>query len=241
MNINRAHCLHTVWFKGKSWETIKTKMILFPFRGQRWVRTPDGSIFFKLSGRILGIPNTAEESKNHAFCNGSWKVWNSEGKWRVVFFLKMALCASLELDNASSRGIHSYNWFSTRDPNTASQWQADNSANFSLHSLWMALYDRLVECDWWLGFNNGTVNPPPSIHTHTHTHTHKHTKAMHWHKKHFQTTRQKKHQSIRGSDLCKHSGRTSWKTNKLTLEIFNRNGDGLRRSASAWAEVGLSE
>lgn len=35
------------------------------------------------------------------------------------------------------QGIHSHNWFSTRDLNTASRWQADNSANFSLHGLWM--------------------------------------------------------------------------------------------------------
>lgn len=59
------------------------------------------------------------------------------------------------------QGIHSHNWFSTRDLNTASQWQADNSANFSLHGLWMVQYDRLVESDWWLGLNNSAVHAPP--------------------------------------------------------------------------------
>lgn len=106
------------------------------------------------------------------------------------------------------QGIHSYNWFSTRDPNTASQWQADNSANFSQHSLWMALYDRLVECDWWPGLNNRTT-PPSCMHTKT-------WQPLLTHK-HFLTARQYEYYPLEEM-ICTHNGekkkKRSCKTNQ---------------------------
>lgn len=81
--------------------------------------------------------------------------------------------ASLQLDNMSSPALTGTIGFSAWDPDTARRWQADNSTNFSRLGLWMALYDRLVECDWWPRLNNGTLPPPykaqkhwnPSWHT----------------------------------------------------------------------------
>lgn len=122
------------------------------------------------------------------FSNASWKVWKPEGKWRVLLFKGTARIPGAW--QRELRGIHSHNWFSTREPNTASQWQADNSANFSHHSLWMALYDRLVECDWWPGLNNGTIPPP--------FHARKRHCNTSWHTKHFPNCRAKQTQSIRG-------------------------------------------
>lgn len=148
-------------------------------------------------------------------------MWKPEGKWRVLLFKGTARIPGAW--QRELRGIHSHNWFSTRDPNTASQWQADNSANFSHHSLWMALYDRLVECDWWPGLNNGTIPLP--------FHARKRHCNTSWHTKHFPTAGQYKRNPLEEitSTNNKNNKNLSCKTNKTNyhykyLTVHHRNG-----------------
>lgn len=157
MNINQAHSLHTVWLMSthsERWaEMIKVELIL----SYLWL--PNNSDAFKMSGQFWNAKQ--QKCQNPAFRRQVERCGNSGGKYRELFLGPEHIPGAWR---RPQHAIHSYNWFSTRDRDTASQWQADNGAKFSQHSLWTAPYDRFVERDWWFGFNNGTI--PPTLYVH---------------------------------------------------------------------------
>lgn len=110
-------------------------------------------MFFKLSGQFY-------EVKHRRKCQTVLSECELKGVKTLMVNGECSFEASPQLDNMSSPALTGTIGFSAWDPDTAHQWQADNSANFSRLGLWMALYDRLVECDWWPRLNNGTLPPP---------------------------------------------------------------------------------